>query len=176
MDSDSFVWFSGLSILVSTQSINSIYSQPQATMLTHMNAHLSKSNHPTPSLIQATLSFLSLCVLIHTAGSLEVASFPPLLYKHHDLVWGQINYQVSCLSLMQFPWLFKFISVSSSFKVGLPVKTETHKLLLSCSLIVSCTLSLGTSFLSKKIKYLFLHTAKYWFWGEINWLWFSFRT
>lgn len=129
-----------------------------------------------PSLIQATLSFLSLCVLIHTAGSLEVASFPPLLYKHHDLVWGQINYQVSCLSLMQFPWLFKFISVSSSFKVGLPVKTETHKLLLSCSLIVSCTLSLGTSFLSKKIKYLFLHTAKYWFWGEINWLWFSFRT
>lgn len=89
-----------------------------------------------PSLIQATLSFLSLCVLIHTAGSLEVASFPPLLYKHHDLVWGQINYQVSCLSLMQFPWLFKFISVSSSFKVGLPVKTETHKLLLSCSLIL----------------------------------------
>ena len=68
---------------------------------------------------------------------------------------------------MQLPQLLKFISISSSFKTGLQVKTETHKLLLSHSLIVSCILSSETYFLTGKNKYLFLHTVSTDFGGQL---------
>lgn len=101
-------------------------------------------------------SAFCLCVLIHTADSLEIASFPLLLYKHHHTVWGQFRNGDSLMSLMQLLQLFKFIPISSSFKTGLQVKWETHKPLLSCSLIISCVLNFGTYSLTGKSKYLWV--------------------